>query len=72
MADELLLSMGDTEGIDYTMKEYMKLVAKTQACVDRLNEQGEHISSGSFCISSVAQEAAGPHTRWSWRCGPTT
>merc|ERR1719219_1985518 len=32
--------MGDTEGIDYTMKEYMKLVAKTQACVDRLNEQG--------------------------------
>ena len=41
MADELLLSMGDTEGIDYTMKEYMKLVAKTQACVDRLNEQGE-------------------------------
>jgi len=40
MADECLLSMGDTEGIDYTMKEYMKLVAKTQACVDRLNEQG--------------------------------
>ena len=40
MADELLLSMGDTEGIDYTMKEYMKLVAKTQACVDRLNEEG--------------------------------
>merc|ERR1712012_875407 len=32
--------MGDTEGIDYTMKEYMKLVAKTQACVDRLNEEG--------------------------------
>merc|ERR1740123_995961 len=30
----------DTEGIDYTMKEYMRLVAKTQACVDRLNEQG--------------------------------
>lgn len=43
MADELLLSMGDTEGIDYTMKEYMKLVAKTQACVDRLNEQGKAI-----------------------------
>ena len=43
MADECLLSMGDTEGIDYTMKEYMKLVAKTQACVDRLNEQGEAI-----------------------------
>ena len=41
MADELLLSMGDTEGIDYTMKEYMRLVAKTTATVDRLNEQGE-------------------------------
>ena len=41
MADECLLSMGDTEGIDYTMKEYMKLVAKTQACVDRLNEEGK-------------------------------
>jgi len=40
MADELLLSMGDTEGIDYTMKEYMKLVAKTKACVERLNAQG--------------------------------
>ena len=54
MADELLLSMGDTEGIDYTMKEYMKLVAKTQACVDRLNEQGEaifftwYLSASSF------------------------
>jgi len=40
MADECLLSMEGTEGIDYTMKEYMKLVAKTQQCVDRLNEQG--------------------------------
>merc|ERR1712127_1176537 len=40
MADECLLSLEDTEGIDYTMKEYMKLVAKTQQCVDRLNEQG--------------------------------
>merc|ERR1712117_994607 len=40
MADELLLSMPEVEGIDYTMKEYMKLVEKTQACVDRLNEEG--------------------------------
>merc|ERR1711962_993032 len=40
MADECLLSMEGTEGIDYTMKEYMKLVAKTQQCVERLNEQG--------------------------------
>lgn len=53
MADECLLSMGDTEGIDYTMKEYMKLVAKTQACVDRLNEEGKEMSlprnSGKIC-----------------------
>ena len=40
MADECLLSLEGSEGIDYTMKEYMKLVAKTQQCVDRLNEQG--------------------------------
>jgi hypothetical protein len=40
MADECLLSMEGTEGIDYTMKEYMKLVAKTKQTVNRLNEQG--------------------------------
>jgi len=40
MADELLLSMPDSEGIDYTMKEYMKLVEKTNECVARLNAQG--------------------------------
>merc|ERR1711976_1051864 len=40
MADELLLSMPEVEGIDYTMKEYMKLVEKTKECVDRLNAQG--------------------------------
>merc|ERR1719383_1592490 len=28
------------EGIDYTMKEYLKLVEKTRACVERLNSQG--------------------------------
>ena len=53
MADECLLSMGDTEGIDYTMKEYMKLVAKTQACVDRLNEQGENIFFAWFIFNSL-------------------
>jgi hypothetical protein len=37
MADECLLSMPDIEGIDYTMKEYMKYVEKTRACVERLN-----------------------------------
>jgi len=40
MADECLLSMPEVEGIDYTMKEYMKLVEKTKECVDRLNAQG--------------------------------
>jgi len=40
MADELLLSMPEVEGIDYTMKEYMKLVEKTNECVSRLNAQG--------------------------------
>merc|ERR1711976_146011 len=40
MADELLLSMPEVEGIDYTMKEYMKLVEKTKECVERLNAQG--------------------------------
>merc|ERR1719391_1416903 len=40
MADECLLSMPEVEGIDYTMKEYMKLVDKTNQCVERLNAQG--------------------------------
>merc|ERR1719175_447673 len=40
MADECLLSMPDIEGIDYTMKEYLKLVDKTKECVDRLNSEG--------------------------------
>ena len=41
MADECLLSMPEVEGIDYTMKEYMKLVEQTKECVDRLNAQGK-------------------------------
>jgi len=40
MADEVLLAMPDIEGIDYTMKEYIKLVEKTKECVERLNSQG--------------------------------
>ena len=42
MADECLLSMPEVEGIDYTMKEYIKLVEKTKECVERLNAQGEY------------------------------
>ena len=50
MADELLLSMPEVEGIDYTMKEYMKLVEKTKECVDRLNAQGTFwVENGEFC-----------------------
>ena len=41
MADECLLSMQDIEGIDYTMKEYMKYVEKTRQCVERLNASSE-------------------------------
>jgi len=41
MADECLLSMPDIEGIDYTMKEYMKYVEKTRQCVERLNASSE-------------------------------
>ena len=41
MADECLLSMPEVEGIDYTMKEYIKLVEKTKECVERLNAQGK-------------------------------
>jgi len=41
MADECLLSMPDIEGIDYTMKEYMKYVEKTRQCVERLNACSE-------------------------------
>lgn len=40
MADECLMALPDMEGIDYTMKEYMKLVEKTRECVERLNSQG--------------------------------
>lgn len=40
MADECLLSLPEIEGIDYTLKEYLRLVEKTKECVDRLNSQG--------------------------------
>ena len=45
MVDELLLSMPEVEGIDYTMKEYMKLVDQTKQCVERLNAQGEETNA---------------------------
>ena len=56
MADELLLSMPEVEGIDYTMKEYMKLVDQTKQCVERLNAQGEWILvTNIFLCLALAQ-----------------
>lgn len=40
MADECLLAMPDVEGLDYTMREYMRFVDYVKACVERLNSQG--------------------------------
>ena len=54
MADEVLWSMPDIEGIDYTMKEYLKLVEKTRECVERLNSEGRylviHCSRSIVCL----------------------
>merc|ERR1739848_353638 len=39
MADECLLSMPEVDGLDYTMKEYMRYVEYVKECVERLNSQ---------------------------------
>lgn len=39
MADECLLAMPDVDGLDYTMKEYMRFVDYVKACVERLNSR---------------------------------
>ena len=71
MADECLLSMPEVEGIDYTMKEYIKLVEKTKECVERLNAQGE--TCYWFTVTSLRSVVGGdwtPHkvemTVWSF------
>ena len=55
MADECLLAMPDVEGLDYTMREYMRFVDYVKACVERLNSQGKHYckrsESGLFLTS---------------------
>ena len=55
MADECLLAMPDVEGLDYTMREYMRFVDYVKACVERLNSQGKHSwdrsESGLFLTS---------------------
>lgn len=32
--------MPDSDGLDYTMKEYMRYAEYIKACVERLNSQG--------------------------------
>merc|ERR1712241_1169727 len=39
MADECLLSMPECDGLDYTMKEYMRYVDYVKECAERLNSQ---------------------------------
>jgi len=42
MADECLMAIPDTEGIDYTVKEYLKYVQNIRTVVDRLNAEGKN------------------------------
>ena len=39
MSDECLLSMPDCDEVDYTMKEYNKMLEELTKCRDRLNGQ---------------------------------
>lgn len=39
MADECIMSMPEYDGLDYTMKEYMRYVEYVKSCVERLNSQ---------------------------------
>jgi hypothetical protein len=46
MADEVLLSLPEIDCLDYTMKEYMRMVEYVKTTVDRLNKmvgEGERI-----------------------------
>ncbi len=58
MADECLLAMPDMEGIDYTMKEYMKLVEKTRECVERLNSQGDLFCVFNYKLKALEKDPA--------------
>ena len=53
MADECLLAMPDVEGLDYTMREYMRFVDYVKACVERLNSQGKHRCQRSRYLETV-------------------
>eukprot|EP00095_Tigriopus_kingsejongensis_P010124 maker-scaffold75_size407189-snap-gene-1.14 protein:Tk10124 transcript:maker-scaffold75_size407189-snap-gene-1.14-mRNA-1 annotation:"GI16319" len=40
MADEVLLALPDVDSLDYTMKEYNRLVDHVNQCLERLTKQG--------------------------------
>ncbi len=53
MADECLLSMPDCDStLDYTMKEYMKLVDLVNQTVERLNKEGTHQATTSWAYQT--------------------
>ena len=49
MADECIMSMPEYDGLDYTMKEYMRYVEYVKSCVERLNSQ----SPGEFFLDLI-------------------
>ena len=49
MADECIMSMPEYDGLDYTMKEYMRYVEYVKTCVERLNSQ----SPGEFYLDLI-------------------
>ena len=49
MADECIMSMPEYDGLDYTMKEYMRYVEYVKTCVERLNSQ----SPGEFFLDLI-------------------
>ena len=49
MADECIMSMPEYDGLDYTMKEYMRYVEYVKTCVERLNSQ----SPGEFFLDFI-------------------
>ncbi len=46
MADEVLLALPEVDCLDYTVKEYMRMVEAVNTCVDRLNA---HDGEGKWC-----------------------
>lgn len=40
MADEVLLALPEIDSLDYTVREYMRMVQHVNAAVQRLNAEG--------------------------------